>query len=560
LGYNSRETNTTRDSPRPMTAALATKVSGNVAIGCQVDELNNVVLTLQLKATQKVYVTTAYADTVYNTTADADTSAIKLVSNIQPADVVSASSSFWKDYWTQSSISLPTQPAVEAMWYGAVYGIACASSTNPSHPPPGLFGPYVTSDKPQWRGDYTLDYNVEAAYYHVHGVNHAAHARPYWGPFVDWQPAARLQAQQQAALADLKCPATALHYPDHLAPWGVQSTDLSIYMHWNGAFAANLFINDWEYTRNASFARETTYPLLDGLNSWWACFLAYNGTSYSDWNMKIPDQYHENQAVKNPQTGLAWIKRLASAQLDIAKHLNLPAPTYLKDVLQKLVPFNTNSTGDNSVWTSWTDANETESDGMSLYPIWPTEYLTHADSALLPIARRTWATYSNPMKRPVLSFPAAVRAGVTPGTILAAMNKILKKRFQRNLMNYWHGGVTELGVARGVTEMLVQAPNGKYIELFPVWPVDQPATFSTLRTKGAFLVSAAYINGVVQNVSITATVSGPCTVLRPTSWGSKDVSVRCGGTSVAVTWSDNLFTFTGSPGITCAVSPALMFG
>ena len=35
----------------------------------------------------------------------------------------------------------------------------------------------------------------------------------------------------------------------------------------NGNFAALLFINHWEYTRDASFAKTTTLPLLDGETS-----------------------------------------------------------------------------------------------------------------------------------------------------------------------------------------------------------------------------------------------------------------------------------------------------
>jgi hypothetical protein len=29
----------------------------------------------------------------------------------------------------------------------------------------------------------------------------------------------------------------------------------------------------WEYTQNTSFARQFAYPLLEGLNAWWGCFL-----------------------------------------------------------------------------------------------------------------------------------------------------------------------------------------------------------------------------------------------------------------------------------------------
>ena len=53
------------------------------------------------------------------------------------------------------------------------------------------------------------------------------------------------------------------------------------------------------------------------------------------------------------------------------------------------------------------------------------------------------------------------------------------------------GGVENVGVTRAVNEMLLSAPGGLYIELFPFFPPDEPASFTTLRSKGGWLVSAA---------------------------------------------------------------------
>ena len=101
----------------------------------------------------------------------------------------------------------------------------------------------------------TLDYNYESPYYGAFSSNHAAQTAHYWQPILDWLPAAAREAQSAAAAARVACPASALHYACHLAPWGLQSADQSVYMHSNGAFAALLFVNSFEYTLNASFAR-----------------------------------------------------------------------------------------------------------------------------------------------------------------------------------------------------------------------------------------------------------------------------------------------------------------
>ena len=71
----------------------------------------------------------------------------------------------------------------------------------------------------------TLDYNYAAPYYGVFGANHASQAEAYWGPIVDWVPAARVKAQAEAARAHVTCPATALYYACHLAPYGLVSLD-----------------------------------------------------------------------------------------------------------------------------------------------------------------------------------------------------------------------------------------------------------------------------------------------------------------------------------------------
>jgi hypothetical protein len=57
----------------------------------------------------------------------------------------------------------------------------------------------VTWDVNGWNGDYTLDYNFEAAYYGVFGSNHPELAAPYFKALVDGVPAARRGATAVAA-------------------------------------------------------------------------------------------------------------------------------------------------------------------------------------------------------------------------------------------------------------------------------------------------------------------------------------------------------------------------
>merc|ERR1712070_915137 len=93
-------------------------------------------------------------------------------------------------------------------------------------------------------------------------------------------------------------------------------------------------------------------------------------------------------------------------------------------------------------------------------------------------------------------------------------------------------------------------PTSHHIELFPAWPLDLPASFSKLRAKGGFVVSAAWNNETqtIENVEVEATVAGPCTVHLP---DTDAVSVSCAGRQRSVTRGGQFFTFQMSAGELC---------
>jgi len=64
--------------------------------------------------------------------------------------------------------------------------------------------------------------------------------------------------------------------------------------------------------------------------------------------------------------------------------------------------------------------------------------------------------------------------------------------------------------ASGIQEMLIQSHTG-IIHLFPAIPADwKDVSFSTLRTVGAFLVSAEQKDGKVEKIEIISEMGGVC--------------------------------------------------
>jgi len=276
-------------------------------------------------------------------------------SEANPYTIQTLSTNWWINFWSKSSITLPSRfSTVEAVWYGAQYILGCTSSTDPSVPAPALYGVFVTSDGCYWNGDYTLDYNAEATYYGIFSSNHVEQFAPYPTTLYNWIKPAQILAQQQAQSAGITCPNTTLHYACHLAPWGYQSFDETIYMHWNGNFATLPLINLWEYTYgyNISYINDYLYPLISGINEWWSCYLnkttlestlinTKNNYVYRDNRILNPDAEHEGQLVPDPQIALTLIARTIWAQLSMASYLNVTVPTILTDIANNLVSFNT---------------------------------------------------------------------------------------------------------------------------------------------------------------------------------------------------------------------------
>lgn len=362
-------------------------------------------------------------------------------------------------------------------------------------------------------GDYTLDYNYETPFYGAFSSNRPAQAASYFQPILDWMPAAAQEAQTEAAAARVTCPADALHYSCHLGPWGARSFDGTVYMHWNGAFAALPFINHFEYTLDVDFAAANTYPLLDGLMAWWSCFLqkapdaaypgewrmgwaerlrslaagrltrpscalamhcscAADGYRYDDFNAYNPDQQHEEQPVPNPQIGLSLIKRIAAAQLVIGAAIGADVPAYVQDIHDHLAHFNTAPASvDGSsatVWSAYSNATAAQSDWFSLYPLWPTEYtgMSAPNASTQGLAQATSRLFSDFTNgRPVDLFPAAVLASAalptfpgawTPSDVLAGLNSYLGKFFGPNMLPYAPGGgIENIALSRAIAEMLV---------------------------------------------------------------------------------------------------------
>jgi alpha-L-fucosidase 2 len=92
---------------------------------------------------------------------------------------------WWRDYWNRSWVTMD-DPVLMKGYYQGLYTLA-AASRNPRFPP-GIFGPWITDDQPNWSNDYHLNYNFVAPFYGLYSANRLEQADPQDAPLLAFMP------------------------------------------------------------------------------------------------------------------------------------------------------------------------------------------------------------------------------------------------------------------------------------------------------------------------------------------------------------------------------------
>ena len=200
--------------------------------------------------------------------------------------VQAATAQEWATFWANTCIvRLPDTPWLERYYYGAQYILH--ASTRRGKAAPGLWGPWVLSDQPNWEGDYTLNYNYQAAFYGAYSSNQMDLASASYPPMLAYLPQARLNARQLHNCTSPLC----IHFPVHIAPWGrsgVGGPQGDWRQHFIAAFALLNLVTHCEYTGRAGDCA-LAYDSLKGAAEWWRFYLVkeplpHGGYRYVDPN------------------------------------------------------------------------------------------------------------------------------------------------------------------------------------------------------------------------------------------------------------------------------------
>jgi alpha-L-fucosidase 2 len=473
----------------------------------------------------------------------------KRAAELTPSEIDAASTrhlAWWSNFWQQSFIEIPDKE-IERHWYAGLY--VMASCSREGKVAPGLWGNWITTDRPAWHGDFHLNYNFQAPYYPVYSSNHAELSLPFYQAIWQSVPNGRAMAARHGWKG--------VHFPVSIGPWGLspENPDGDWGQRSDAAFAALNFIWYYQYTQDTDFLRTTGYPYLLEVAAFWEDYLKFDNGRYVIYS----DSIHEGSGPDmNPLLSLGLLRTLFRNLVSMSEDLNVDADRRSKwqHIRDHLSEFPLQERGSKAVFRysekgmSWCGGNT-----LGIHHIFPAGAVgLDSDPRLLEICRNTIDAMARWHDGNGFSswYTACVRVGYDPKIILARLRDECDRQSYPNLvLQYGGGGIENVAGFLAINEMLLQSHEG-VIRLFPVWPKDLDARFGGLRAVGALLASGEMKDGVVRGVTIHSEKGRDCTVQNP--WPGQSIRlVR--NAKPAETVSGSRVTFKTTAGETIELLP-----
>lgn len=438
---------------------------------------------------------------------------------------------WWNDYWSRSSVSMP-DPVLERQYYLDMYKFGCVARGNT---PPISLQAIWTADNgnlPPWKGDFHHDLNTQLSYWPGYASNHLDLTAGYTNWLWRVKEANKRWTKQYFELDGLNVPGVSTISGKPMGGWIQYSMSPT-----TSAWLTQHFFKQWTYSMDKKFLRERAFPYIDEV----AQFLEDLSGPYDD-NRKIPlsssPEYHDN-SVKAWNTDwtnydlslvqdlfdMNWAVHFFGGEENIAK--------FWHRVRGQLPELNINETGLTvAPGQNLDESHRHLSPYMAIHPLGLLNIEDPSEKDIINKSLR-WIEKKGTRKWVGYSFAwmACLYARAQEGNNAADM----LKKFATNFVsaNSFHLNGDQKGgqyssftyrpftlegnfaFAQGIHEMLIQSHKG-YIEIFPAVPKDwHNISFNTLRTEGAFLVSAKKENNVVTELTVKSEAGGELLVKLP---------------------------------------------
>jgi len=433
---------------------------------------------------------------------------------------------WWNHFWTKSVISLPDK-ILERRWYLEQYKFGCAAR---SDAPPISLQAIWTADNgrlPPWKGDFHHDLNTELSYWPAYSANHV----DLETGFINWlwknKPTFEKYTRAYFGTNGLNVPGVTTLTGEPMGGW-IQYSFGPTVAAWLGQ---HVYLH-WRYTMDKAFLRTRAYPWIRDT----ATYLTGISVRGRDGKRRLP---LSSSPEFNDNSREAWFAETTNFDLALIRW-TLQKAAELAAILGK--------TEEARRWNTqlgqW-PALDTDSTGLTVAPGFPYHFSHRHFSHLMAIFPLGLLDVSHGEKEQAIiqkslctlekygsdwwtgysfAWLGNLYARARDGEKAARALRIFATAFC--LPNSFHVNGDQSGkgyskftyrpftlegnfaFASGIQQMLIQSHTGVVL-LFPAIPkIWQDVSFQSLRTEGAFLISARRKKGTVTEVIIQSEKGG----------------------------------------------------
>ncbi len=453
--------------------------------------------------------------------------------------------------------------------FGRYLLISCSRTAGVPANLQGLWTPHLWSP---WRGNYTVNINLEENYWPAFVANMEEMAQPLDAFIQALATNGQYSARNYYGIDKGWCSS---HNSDIWAmtyPVG-EKRENPMWANWNlgGAWLVNTLWERYQFTQDKTYLQTVVYPLMKGAATFCLNWLVENpkvagelitAPSTSPENEYITDKGYHGVTCYGGTADLAIIRELFINTIAAGKVLGEKNKD-LEKTLARLHPYTIGHMGDLNEWYyDWDDRDITHRHQSHLIGLYPGNHLAQTPSDS-PYSGGEISTLQKAAEK-TLELKGDETTGWSTGwrINLWARMKNGEKAYQiyRKLLtavapeksripNYSKGGGTypnlfdahppfqidgNFGGVAGVCEMLIQSRDGE-IELLPALPKAwSEGSVSGLCARGGYEVSFEWKGGHVRQCSIKARRNG--TVTLKYNGQQKTVKLKAGQTQPVKTW------------------------
>ena len=441
--------------------------------------------------------------------------------------------------------------------YGRYLLISCSRTEGVPANLQGLWTPHLWSP---WRGNYTVNINLEENYWPAFVANMAEMAQPLDGFIQSLAANGVFTAKNYYGINEGWCSS---HNSDIWAmtnPVG-EKNESPMWANWNmgGAWLVNTLWERYQFTQDKTYLQTIAYPLMKGAARFCLRWLIENpkqpgelitAPSTSPENEYKTDKGYHGVTCYGGTADLAIIRELLTNTIAAGKILG-ERNKDMEQTLKRLHPYTIGHMGDLNEWYyDWDDWDFQHRHQSHLIGLYPGNHLT--DPILQKAAARSleikgdettgWSTGWR------INLWARLKNGEKAYQIYRKLLTAVAPE-KSNMPNYSKGGGTypnlfdahppfqidgNFGGTAGVCEMLMQSGDNK-IELLPALPEQwKDGSVSGLCARGGFEVNFKWKDGKVRDCSIKAKTNSSVTLLY--NGQQKTVKLKAGKTQNIKTW------------------------